>query len=84
MSNTDLFLIQLNSFLLRVEQNTGFEIERGRYSVVFLSPPPSGFSSLLWNYKGFQLNKYKLINVHLSLHGRKKWSATLDLRAVPF
>lgn len=37
MSNTDLFLIQLNSFLLRVEQNTGFEIERGRYGVV--SPP---------------------------------------------
>lgn len=27
---------------------------------------PYRFSFLLWNYKGFQLNKYKLINVHFS------------------
>lgn len=43
MSNTDLFLIQLNSFLLRVEQNTGFEIERGRYGVVSSPRTPRFF-----------------------------------------
>lgn len=30
------------------------------------------FFSFLWNYKGFQLNKYELINVHLPLHRRGK------------
>lgn len=35
------------------------------------------FFFFLWNYKGFQLNKYNLINLHPSYV--EKWSATLDL-----
>ena len=40
-----------------------------------LSYFPQGFFlffPFLWNHKGFQLNKYKLINVHLRLHRKEK------------
>lgn len=84
VSHTDLFLIQLKQFpapdFNKIPPLKYYEAARAQRHC----STPTDLSFLMWNYKGFQLNKYTLINVHLSLHGWKKWSATLDLWTVPF